>query len=424
MPSKHKAFFRPIMAMLSAIFIAVLLEGKVSAAQAQPLNSFYCIITGTVTSYNACAAATIPLAGLGILLSFAVVGIAYMIGNVMNIEGLKNWYKQELYETLKSALIISIIFSVILILSGFAADFVSSSNSSGIAAVYSAVENNYLYPELENANAAFAGMFGLYNGIIYLSSLTFGLYLPIPIPPFPVPFASLGFGYEDSAIYTSTVLGAGSKSSGFLTDYANMILVPVMLILQVQYDILLNIIMVGLGVLIPIGVILRAIPFLRPLGGSLLALGIGIAIVYPSLLLILNLPASQFIAPIPTVPMSNYVTTCPSSSFFSSIVSVIYAFTTLGNQFMSSAFTAIGTASTAANPGLIGGAVAGSNAGTNSLICIYPAFNFITSPVYFNLIVQYILFILDLVIAIVISQNIAKVLGGSLRLGIGRLKLT
>ncbi len=417
MPSKQKAF-EIILAVLSAIFIAILLEGKIAAAQAQSLNSFHCIITGTDTSYDTCAAATIPIAGLGVMLSFVVVGIAYMIGNVLNVEGFKNWYKQELYEAAKSALIISIIFSVILILSGFAADFVSSSSSSsssGIAAVYSAVENNYLLPELNNANAAFAGMFGLYNGIIYLGSISFGLWLPIPIPPFPAPFASLDFGYEDSALYTSTVLAAGPKASGFLIDYTNMILVPVMLILQVQYDILADIIMVGLGVLIPIGVILRAIPFLRPLGGSLLALGIGVAIVYPSLLLILNLPVSQLIAPIPTLPMSTYVTSCNTGSL--SIIGILYYFFDWTSGFISQVFSGV---SSLANPNVM----AGAQAGTNSLACIYPAFNFITSPVYFNLVVQYILFVLDLVLAIVISQNIARVLGGRLTLGVGRLKLT
>ena len=61
--------------------------------------------------------------------------------------------------------------------------------------------------------------------------------------------------------------------------------------------------------------------------------------------------------------------------------------------------------------------------GIGSLTSIYPAFNGI-QYYSFVLTLQFVLLLLDVVIVVTIAQNIAKILGGSIRLGIGgRLKL-
>ncbi|MEM0107080.1 MAG: hypothetical protein QXS03_02525, partial [Candidatus Micrarchaeaceae archaeon] len=191
-----------------------------------------------------------------------------------------------------------------------------------------------------------------------------------------------------------------------------IILIPSMLILQVQNDILFDLVIFGLGVLLPIGIFLRAMPFLRPLGGSILALSMTISIIYPMLLLFFNFPVSTFLAPIPTVSPSTYVTTCSNSGilgFLSTLMDDAFGFT----------IGIISSVSTVGSSFSINGVTAASN----SLWCIYPVLNFITSPIYTNLILQFILFIFDLIIAIVIAQDIARAFGGSLRFGIGRLRL-
>ena len=72
------------------------------------VTPYHCII-GTATDLGSCIADSIPIAGVGILLSLSFVAIAFMLGEVLKFEGLSNWYKTELWETTKSMLIVAVI---------------------------------------------------------------------------------------------------------------------------------------------------------------------------------------------------------------------------------------------------------------------------------------------------------------------------
>ncbi len=401
---------------LKAIMLALLIlfiTFPVAGASSQDLSAPFCVMTGSHISVNECIAATIPVAFIALLLSLAIVALAYMVGRLVEIEGFNRWWKNELYEVFKSVLIIVSVFSVIAILSGLAAGFIAAPSSNvgvNIAYVFNAVKTQYLQPELANANNAFMGFFGVYEGLSFIKSLTYSFYLPLPILP-GYTIAALDNGFSAPFYASNVVLGA---SNGFFNDYLDVILVPTILILQVQNDILFDIVVLGLGVLLPIGIVLRAMPFLRPLGGSIIALSITISLIYPMLLLFFNLPISTFIAPIPTqnVLPSVYVTSCVSNP-------VLQFFGSLQND----AFEFINNILPRSVSQPIIYALSGTNAASNSMWCIYPVLNFITSPVYINLILQFVLFVLDLIIAVVIAQDIARVLGGSLRFGVGRLRL-
>ena len=53
---------------------------------------------------------------------------------------------------------------------------------------------------------------------------------------------------------------------------------------------------------------------------------------------------------------------------------------------------------------------------------VYPAINFIDSETY-GVLLQFILFIFDIVITIVIAGALAQMLGGKLSLGVGKFKI-
>ncbi len=392
-----------------------------------------CVLTGSTIPLGDCILAAVPIAFIGILISLLLVAITYMIGNVMNFTGLKNWYTSELKETVKSALIIAVIFSVLIIFSSIAATYAGPAQgtlaggvsagteiTNNIASMYTAIETNYLAPEIQDATISYLQLFGVATGVGILKTLFISLYVPIPVPPFALVEGAISTGVVFAPYQSNIIDSANDKAGSFLADAYYIISVPMLIILAAQYDLLYSIIVVGLGIMIPVGIVLRAIPFLRPLGATFLALGIGAAIVYPALLLAVNLPVTSYLAP-PTLFPSSASTSCPFAQSGSGgnvgtqledlTICTAYGVTTgVLDSLVSSAYTfyeiGLGTA-----------------AGLLSFSSIYPSFNLVLSPAFINLVVQFILFVIDLIIGVVIVQNIASVLGGTVSFGVGRLKL-
>lgn len=111
--------------VLFAVILFALLAGH-PQAQTQSFSSFYCSITGTTTDLGSCIMGAVPISLIGIALSFAIVGLAYMLGNVLRINSLRNWYMNELKETAKSIIIVMSVFSVLAILSGITVSFIAN----------------------------------------------------------------------------------------------------------------------------------------------------------------------------------------------------------------------------------------------------------------------------------------------------------
>ena len=403
------------------LFAILLLAFAAKPVYASPSfqTSPYCLITGSYTTLGNCVVSAIPLAFFGVLFSFLLVAISYMLGSVFNISALKGWYQNELREATKSILIIVVIFSLFIVLSSIAASYVgapisplttssstaSSEITNNIGMIYTALQTSYFTPELQNANNSFSLLLGLYDGIGVWKSMTLSIYLPFPVIPI-FTIGTLDFGIDENLYVSSVISSVSDPGFSLLTNIGKVVLVPVMIILQVQQDLLASIIAVGLGVLLPVGIVLRAVPILRPLGGTFLALGIGAALVYPALLLAINVPISSYIPP---TTISNLTNSCPSA--WNSIECAFY------NGMVSTINYLIDSISTLGNVGV------GFSFGMASYVDIYPAFNLILSQSFLVTILQFILFILDLIIGVVIVQHIASLLGGSLRLGVGRMKL-
>lgn len=373
-----------------------------------------CVINGATTDMGACLSNSLPLAMIGILLSLSFVGLVYMLGELVNIGSLKNWYRNELKETAKSLMLIVVVISSLVILSGIATSLIGSGPVTSVAP--SGLEqnlgnlygraNSYLTTQQILATDAFGYATGVSLGINLLKSTTLSLWVPLPIVPIPLPpfcAVCLQFGSTEN-IFKSQFVDSSTpgiaQSLAFVKDSIEILIIPMLLITTAQIDLLPFIMQLGLLVLFPIGIFLRAVPFLRGIGGTLIAIGITIALIYPTVLVAFNNPITSFI--VSAIPGQNTFNLGPLSS----IPIIGGAFTWLQQYITPIALEQ-----------------SGAQAGLASWNSIYPAFNSINYYI-FPLVVQLILFVLDVIIVVVAAQNIARMLGGSIRLGIGnRLKL-
>ncbi len=443
------------------IAIALLSLLILNAYAAVSITSIPCIITKTNTSINTCIASTIPLAFLGILVSLMITGLIYIIGTVINYERLKGLYRDEMWETAKSLIIIAIIFSSLAVSSAIAAALVGANSSpkpsaitTNLASVYTAADTNYLVPQLADAERSFSGLLGLSVGTDLLRSLTISPYLPIPIwTPWTGVIGSVDFGANVKLFaatnYITQVYGTPSLS---LATGATDIVTVVLLSLQVQHDLIYIIAALGLGVLIPVGIIMRSIPFIRGIGGTLIALGIGLSIVYPALLVGFNMPISNYMFSI-SPPQTQATFTCGAGRswinfnylmcemFTGSLTlvngipgyltgqvpfSIAFGPTTYSSVPGVSALAASGFWTGALGPiGFIPPSINDPNplpSDDTSGGSIYPTLNFIVD-VSLDQIIQFLLFAFDIIIGFAVTNGIANLLGGKITPGVGRFKL-
>lgn len=365
-----------------------------------------CIIGGS-GSFSGCLSSSIPLALIGILVSFLLLGITYMVGEVIGSSSLKGWYKNELREIIKSLLIIAIIYSLIVIASGIAVTLSGGTAASGSGSVGQNINglynsaNGYITTQLNNVESAYDFVTGVAYGTDFLKSISYSVWFPFPIFP-PIIFASFQSGSSGS-LYSSSLIDSRSaaKNLSFLKDSYNFIIVPMLFVFQAQSTLLLSIIDAGLLIFIPGGILLRAIPFLRGLGGTLLAIGVALSLLYPTVLVTINTPISNFMSGIVSQPISAGCSINGAGPFGWLIDIALGVFCSVETVAVYSV---------------------GVGAGLSGIVSIYPAFNGIFSYI-FPLVVQFVLFVLDIIIVYTIAQEIAKMLGGTLRLGFGKFKL-
>ena len=203
------------------------------------------------------------------------------------------------------------------------------------------------------------------------------------------------------------------------------------ILLGALYYLLYVIANIGLAVLLPLGIIFRAIPFLRGIGGTLIALGIGASIIFPVMLLAVNNTITSYF--VPTLQAPGPPSTCSQSglnggtqwlcTFFSQVISTVF------NPLASIALASFGTVQYAGSgTNCAGGtyrnpAYDGFNAGENVLFSgSMPILNvmfYYLTPLMFD----FILLIFDLILGYAVVQGIAKLLGGSVRLGFGKMSV-
>jgi uncharacterized membrane protein YhdT len=453
----------------SAVLVTLALSvlAGISPAQGQPTGGFYCITTAVQSSLadsaiNSCLVGTVlPFVAIALLLSFAMIAVAYIVGEVLGIASLKSWYKLEMWEITKTLLIVVVVFSVILIMGAIAISINGQANANANLGTMYSTADSYLGQQYNVAENAFNNMLGISMGINYLSSMRFNTYYywkvmsilykpddppyapPVTITPTFIPagfhcprrlpswyttptqavpsgtvlgctyLGTINFG-SDENIYQSDLL---STSSGFGVNTINFLIIPMFLALGVETAVLPLLIYAGLGVFLPLGIILRAVPFLRGVGGTLIALGFAFAIIYPGTLIALNIPVTNAFGMNP-YPFYNYAAptafdcggfpSLPGVGSICSILSGAVASTGAIIQFETSFGDPF---------------INGYNTGVyGSFSGITPALNSILAYT-IPLIIQFLLLVIDLIIIYALTNGIAKLLGGTIKLGIGKMKL-
>lgn len=423
-------------ALLAAILVVTLFLGYSSAST----TTITCALTGQsvhLTQAGVCIEAAIPLAIIGLLVSFAMVAIAFMLGNVLQLSSLKNWYKGELWEAAKTVIIIVMIFAVLIILGAIALGLTGNNipfsslpvSGSGLSnavgenlnALYSAALTSYVNPDMSIVNESYYGMEGLATGVGDLKSTSISEWIPIPIPF----VGSLQFGSSASLLVSSVIeSNTAIPTFSFIKDLIMVVLIPVYIIFSVLSVDMYSILAAAFALFIPIGIVFRAFPFLRGLGGSFIAIGIAIGLVFPAMLIMFNLPIQNYIMPLVFNQNVHYKPSLTCSfltfNFFEDIAcgpaQLGFGIT---KGYLISAQTSNTKYTTAFNNGYDSGlATLYNDTGGH----IYPAFNFINFYM-FPVILQFILFIFDIVITIVIAGAIAQMLGGKLSLGVGKFKI-
>ncbi len=372
---------------LSLLALA-LLTGIAGAATTSLCN----IVTSPVTFD------TIGIALIALSVSFDVVAIGYIIGKIFPDTKVSQWVVGETWEITKSVLLIAAIYSLIVFIGNVSTFLVSPAALSGVVVTGNSNVPGasliggacaYLSGEQTYINTAFQNLLALGGSIGTLAKLQIGAYFPVP--PIPVSPVIFEFGFVLSP-YKNGMINVGTRGawSSLLGDMLNLVALPVAFIISMQITILPLLFSLGLGVLLPIGLVFRALPFLRGIGGALVAIAIGVSLIYPATLLLFNYPITQ-------VLQAGGTYSPPSAScslgIFCGVIGQIGA-----------GFTAMGLAFA-------------------SIQSVYPALNQILTYGTF-LMLQFLLFILDLAVVYSLSNNIARTLGGTIRLEFGgKLKL-
>ncbi len=428
--------------LLLALGALASLEAVAYAGGGTFTNFFCAPLNANTNDINACINSSLVYVAVGLLLAFQIVAVAYLLGEVLNVQSFKGWYKNELWEAAKSIAIVGIVFALIMIVGSFASFATASatgfngcptsgfgSSTTNITLLYLCA-NDYLLQETVAVNASYMAILGTTMALLYVGSLNIMWITPglsqipliVPIPPFPV-VGSINFGISSIEFYQSNVFRYNPIGwpGGIVQDTLTILIMPLMLAIDAQYYLLLTFMAIGLGVFMPLGVILRAFPFLRPIGGTFLALAIGASLIYPATLVFFNIPMTEYfqsvylaIQPGPTSALSGFP--CNGGGALCTVIgSILYLFATpfqtlflgISNGQVQSAF--FNSYNAAAGAMLSGNVMPG----------LTTVFIFADLP----MMVQFILFILDLMVVLTLTQNMAKMLGGNLRLSIGKMKL-
>ena len=427
----------------TALVLLALLLTTAHAATTYQMKVYCFLNPGVQTDIGTCMSESIAISAIGLVFSLVIVALTYMMGEIINMGNLKGWYRRELWETTKSALLVVVVYSSLVLFGGIGASLAGASQSASsplltanptiscpssatfstqassgleasLAILYNTAINSYLQPTLCYSYKSFSAIFGLSAGVRTAKSVTVATWIPFPILPFPFPeaiFGSISSGSQVS-LFTSGFLEAINvvepNPFSFLKSVITLIIVPTLIQLQLQSDLLPLVVTTGIGLFLPLGIIFRAVPFLRGIGGTMVAIAIGISLIYPIMLVTFNLPVTDYFAGLIT-GSSQY-----SGGGCGVLCSVVNWLPAQSAQIpLRVALRPYDAAAAEA------GWVIGFWDYSASLRSIFPALNFV-NEYSLIMVLQFVLFPIDILFGVISVQAIAKSLGGKLTLSLGK----
>ncbi len=405
---------------LPLLMTFVLLAGTLGAQSAIPYVGYspqsgtaQCLASTKGTVYAPTPGATIALTLIALLVGFDVVVLGFLFSKMVPSAGIGNWLKNEYYELAKSAILIVAIYSAITIVSGIGLvlaynpnNVASTPPTGSIANVGGLIDESeyYLCTVQGNLGAAwdFVGQISFALG--FVQDMKVGLS-----PGFPLIWDIGGFqsGFAANPYHTFMLESGNLIIQHFestIFDFLQFVLFPVSTMIVGFEPLIPYLVWVGLSIMIPTGLIFRAFPFVRGVGGTLIAIGIATSVIFPAVLILLDQPIAAQAQSI----MPPYTPSPPSQQCSGSWICNVFSFFLNMPQFkLLESFGLQGFTyySLAAFQG------------------IYPFFNGIMQSGFY-IIVQLLLLAADIIIIYQLTDSIAKMLGGTIRLSLGnKLKL-
>lgn len=401
---------------LSLLLVFALLSGIIGAASSSipytgysPIANTYACNADTrafaINTPNPGATAAITLIALNV--SFDVVALGYLFSKLVPASGISNWIKNEYYELTKSIIVVVVIYSAIVIVSGLGLSLASNpGHSAGVGIGGMISESEYYLCQVQGQFGSaweFVGQVSFAIGL--MQNIKFGFWLPVPVlPPIAAGGAWLTSGFSMQP-YHSFMLESGNlviqhfESTVF--DLIQFVLFPVTAMIIGLEPLLPLLVQTGLMILIPLGLVFRAFPFIRGVGGTLIAMGIATSLIFPSTLILFDQPIAQFaynLVPPPSSSLSSSIIAC--SGFFCHII-----------NYFKDEFSIISSLRSLFYIGLQG------------FDGLYYFFNGMIFSDFYS-IVQLLLLAIDLILIYQLTDSIAKALGGTIRLSLGnKLKL-
>ena len=382
-------------------------------------NNIYSEVAGFS---NIALSTAIILSSLSLMVSFAFIGIIYIVSKLFPETKIGSFLQNEYKELVKSILLIVIIYSALSFASGLAVSLTGqsigtfSTNMGNLiynSEVYLCNTNNILIQSIENLDSL-ALADGLFKGLTVQWG---GLPIPpVPLPGFlgllPVVKSGVSFSVLTNNIFQTDFVTGRQFTTSLMNDAFSYVFFPAINLITVQINVIPLFEIIGLWILIPLGIIFRAIPFLRGTGGTFIAFGVGLSIIWPSILILFNAPVSNFFISYFSTH-ANYTNSngCSNLGLMSSVCNGLSNFV----FFESSGTVSKSISSSVINPFLIA---------FSTLYSVFPALNYLMQNLLYIIFQIFILFMFDVIIAFTVTDNIARLLGGSINLSLSRkLKL-
>ena len=203
------------------------------------------------------------LSAIGILVSWFIVSLAYMVGSFLDNVGLMARAKAEVWGIITTAIILASVIGIVTAACTFPANYINPSAGSGNLFI---TAENYLVWLRNMTMGVFKDLMTMNNLISILLSVMGG-------------FSIFGIGVTVQPF-------AGFQP---LMNIINLFMNGVMLCLiatVAQMTVLKYIEAGAFNVLLPVGIVCRSFPFTRQFGGSLIAIAIGLYIFYPLMLVV------------------------------------------------------------------------------------------------------------------------------------------
>jgi len=347
---------------------------------------------------------------LAFMLSFLVIAIGVIINRAVPGTKLGEWLKNEYWEMAKSAILIAGAISILvfagnislLLIPGQQAtgsytmaglnqilNTLSSSSGQALCSIYTEI-NTFGSPLGTQIGINFPeSPLGVATGISTWKTINVGYWLPIPIVVGAFTFGSTFQPYNNPMLESVSPTPIGQFES-IVNDIINFLYFPISSLIAFMYILMPLIVYIGIMVFVPLGIIFRAFPFLRPVGGTLFAFGVGLSIVFPLLIILINEPLTIIL-----YNTLNYQITT-GNGLLNGIINILL-------NYIESAYN-------------LGSAIP-------LTISIYPALN-IYAPYFMFLFAEFLFLLIDLMIWYPLVDSIAKSLGGTIRLELGgRLRI-